>query len=265
MSQSDSHRGERALTKWLTNKKQFPCDRKRKRTTDNYAHWLLYFKKATYGIYEKGRISHVEQFSNWGVCGLWMRTCIWGVCEVLNEQMCAPGLFFGACVRMTARVHTHTHTHKSIMSLWSLQSNSFRQKSLKQPRFWSSCYPPSVSSLLNSHQPLLLPKITQERHSNPRLTHSTAWPQERDQNTHKKGNTSYCGRRGKKRAFVQLHTSRYLLMILATGEPHILTHQAKTRKRKVCLWMCVPMRTIWIKYIVTAKTAFISDLIQSGI
>lgn len=157
-----------------------------------------------------------------------MGACIWGVWEVLNEQMCMPAFFF--CVREWMYMHART----SIMSVRSLQSNSFRQKSLKQPWFWSSCYHPSVSSLLNSHQPLLLPKITQERHSNPRLT--TAQPgRKRRIKTHtKKGNTSYCGRREKE----QLEASRYLLMILASKEPHILMHQAKAGKRKVCLWMC---------------------------
>lgn len=71
-------------------------------------------------------------------------------------------------------VHTRSHVatvhSKSIIRLRSLQSNSFRQKSLKQSWFWTSCYPLSVSSLFNSHQPLLLPKITQERHSKPYLT-----------------------------------------------------------------------------------------------
>lgn len=84
----------------------------------------------------------------------------------MNECACQP---FSASVRVC--VHSCMSAHTSIMSLWSLQSNSFRQKSLKQPLVSGlHAIPPSVSSLLNSHQPLLLPKITQERHSNPRLT-----------------------------------------------------------------------------------------------
>lgn len=99
--------------------------------------------------------------------------------------------FFSVCVSECM------HARTSIMSVRSLQSNSFRQKSLKQPWFWSSCYPPSVSSLLNSHQPLLLPKITQERHSNPRLT--TAQPgRKRRIKTHTKKETHHIVEGGKK-------------------------------------------------------------------
>lgn len=102
------------------------------------------------------------------------------------------------CVSMPESTHAHT----SIVSLWSLQSDSFRQKSLKQPRFWASRYPPSVSSLLNSHQPLLLPKITQERHSNPRLT--TAQPgRKRGIKTHTKKETHHIVEGGKK----SIHTA----------------------------------------------------------
>lgn len=121
---------------------------------------------------------------------------IWSVWEVINEGICMPA-FFSALVSVyiCMSAQTHTHTHRSTMSLWPLQSNSSRQKSLKQPLFfWASWDPPSVSSALNSHQPLLLPKITGAP-LKPAPHHSAAWPQERDQNTHKKGNTSYCGRR----------------------------------------------------------------------
>lgn len=80
-------------------------------------------------------------------------------------------LFQRICACVFMHECTDTHTRRSTMSLWPLQSNSSRQKSLKQPLvFWASWDPPSVSSALNSHQPLLLPKITQERHSSPRLT-----------------------------------------------------------------------------------------------
>lgn len=46
--------------------------------------------------------------------------------------------------------------------------------------------------LLSPQEQLLLPKITLEHHSNPHLTtESGPVARERDQNTHKKGNTSY--------------------------------------------------------------------------
>lgn len=125
--------------------------------------------------------------------------------------------------------------HTSIMSLWSLQSNSFRQKSLKQPLVSGlHAIPPSVSSLLNSHQPLLLPKITQERHSNPRLT-TAQLGRKRGIKTHTKKETHHIVEGGGRRAFILLHAWRYLLMILASKEPHTLMQQAKTGKRKVCL------------------------------
>lgn len=70
---------------------------------------------------------------------------------------------------------------------------------------------PSVSFPLSSHQPPLLPKITQERHSKPAPHRSAARSQERDQKTHKKGNTSYCGwrKRGRRKGALKLWASRY--------------------------------------------------------
>lgn len=108
---------------------------------------------------------------------------------------------------MTQVPHTHsdtqTHTHMSTsIGLWSLQSNSFRQKSLKQPRFWASRYPPPVSSLLNSHQPPLLPKITQERHSSPLLT-AAQLGRKRGIKTHTKKETHHIVDGGRK----SIHTA----------------------------------------------------------
>ncbi|KAF3690061.1 hypothetical protein EXN66_Car005733 [Channa argus] len=61
---------------------------------------------------------------------------------------------------------------------------------------------PSVSSLLNSHQPLLLPKITQERHSNPRLT-TAQLGRKRGIKTHTKKETHHTVEGGKK----SIHTT----------------------------------------------------------
>lgn len=163
--------------------------------------------------------------------------CTWGVCEALKEQMCMPALF-RVCVQMYDETHTRIHT--SIMSLWSLQSNSFRQKSLKQPRFWSSCYSPSVSSLLTSHQPLLLPKITQERHSNPRLT-TAQLGHKRGIKTHTKKETHHIVEEGGKEHSYSSVLEDIYWWFWRPKKPHILMHQAKTGKSKVCLWMCVSM------------------------
>lgn len=123
-----------------------------------------------------------------------------------NENMYMRCLWSAKCMNVHARLFLRvrifmpesTHAHASIMSLWSLQSNSFRQKSLKQPRFLGFTLSPFC--LLSPQQP---PTTAAAKNNTgaplePAPHHSTAWPQERDQNTHKKGNTSYCGRRGKK-------------------------------------------------------------------
>lgn len=149
---------------------------------------------------------------------------------------------FFFCVREWMYMHART----SIMSVRSLQSNSFRQKSLKQPWFWSSCYPPSVSSLLNSHQPLLLPKITQERHSNPRLT--TAQPgRKRRIKTHTKKETHHIVEGGKK------SSSRlqdiYWWFWQAKNHTYLCTRPRQGKGKCVC--GCA--HTIWMKYTVTAK------------
>lgn len=165
------------------------------------------------------------------------------------------------CVCVYSCMSAHTHT--SVMSLWSLQSNSFRQKSLKQPRFWASCYPPSVSSLLNSHQPLLLPKITQERHSNPSLT-TAQLGRKRGIKTHTKKETHHIVEGGKK----SIHTAPCLKISTDDFGNQRTTHTnapgQDREKESVSVDVCVFVR-MHFGCTVTAKTGFISDLIQSVI
>ena len=150
----------------------------------------------------------------------------------------------------------------SIWSLWSLQSNSFRQKSLKQPRFFgASRYPPPPSSslllllllsplLLNSHQPLLLPEITQERHSNPRL--AAAQPgRKRGIKTHTKKETHHIVEGGKK----SIHTAAPCLEISTDdfgkrATTHTNAPGPRQGKRKSVFVDCV--HTFRMKYIVAA-------------
>jgi len=134
-------------------------------------------------------LSNLKTLSVWSINENMYMRCLWSA-KCMNVH---AGLFLCVCVYSCLRAHAHT----SIMRLWSLQSNSFRQKSLKQPWFWASRYPPSVSSLLNSHQPLLLPKITQERHSNPRLT-TAQLGRKRGIKTHTKKETHHIVEGGKK-------------------------------------------------------------------
>lgn len=139
--------------------------------------------------------SNVATVSVWSVNENMYMRCLWSV-KWTNVH---ASLFLCVCVREYPRMSAHAHA--SIMSLWSLQSNSFRQKSLKQPRFWASCYSPFC--LLSPQQP---PTTAAAKNNTgaplePAPHHSTAWPQERDQNTHKKGNTSYCGRREKEHSY----------------------------------------------------------------
>lgn len=176
-------------------------------------------------------LSNLTTLSVWSVNENMYMRCLWSV-KWTNVH---ASLFLCVCVCVYPCMSAHTHT--SIMSLWSLQSNSCRQKSLKQPRFWASCYPPPVSSLLNSHQPLLLPKITQERHSNPRLT-TAQLGRKRGIKTHTKKETHHIVEGGKK----SIHTAPCFK--ISTDDfgnqrtTHIM-HQAKTGKRKVCLCLCV--------------------------
>lgn len=144
--------------------------------------------------------------------------------------------------------NTHTHAHPQ----WA----SDHYKAIPPDRnplnsLWFLGFMISPFCLLSPQQP---PTAAAAKNNTgaplkPAPHHSTAWPQERDQNTHKKGNTSYCGRRGK-RAFIRPHAWRYLLMILETEEPHTLMHQAKARKRKVhmCASMCeYILHVVWLR------------------
>lgn len=148
------------------------------------------------GSYKKLCISHITH--PW-VCGLWMTSRTWSVWEVINEGICMPAFFSAfVSVYLCMSAQTHTHTRRSTMSFWPLQSNSSTQKSLKQPLvFWASWDPPSVSSALNSHQPLLLPKITQERHSSLRLT-TVQLGRKRGIKTHTKKETHHIVEGGKR-------------------------------------------------------------------
>lgn len=133
-------------------------------------------------------LSNLETRSVWSVNENMYMRCLWSV----KRTNVHASLFLRVCV------HSCMSAHTSIMSLWSLQSNSFRQKSLKQPLVSGlHAIPPSVSSLLNSHQPLLLPKITQERHSNPRLT-TAQLGRKRGIKTHTKKETHHIVEGGEK-------------------------------------------------------------------
>lgn len=171
--------------------------------------------------------------------------CLW---SAKGTNVHASPVFLRVCAAHDTR------THASIMSLWSLQSNSLRQKSLKQPWFWSSCNSPSVSSPLNSHQPLLLPKITQERHSNPSLT-TAQLGHKRGIKTHTKKETHHIVEKGEK----SVHTAPCLKISTDDFGNQRTTHTyaaAKTGERKVCLWMyslCPCVHTSWMRTIVIAK------------
>lgn len=225
MSQSDSSRGKSTTTNWLTNNKLFPCHKSRKQNNK------VYWKQLKKVIFVKILFERV--------CGPWIRMRIWGVSEALKEQMCMPALFCKCALHM---IHRHTHSHASIMSLWSLQSNSLRQKSLKQPWFWSSCNSPSVSSPLNSHQPLLLPKITQERHSNPSLT-TAQLGHKRGIKTHTKKETSYCGKRGKEHSYSSLLEDIYWWLWQPKNHTYLCSSQDRGEESVfvdvVCVHVCI--------------------------
>lgn len=156
---------------------------------------------------------------------------------------------------MTQVPHTHsdtqTHTHMSTsIGLWSLQSNSFRQKSFKQPRFWASRYPPPVSSLLNSHQPPLLPKITQERHSSPLLT-AAQLGRKRGIKTHTKKETHHIVDGGRK----SIHTAPCLKISTDDFGKRRTTHTnapGQDRGKEKCVCGC--MHTFWMRYSVTVSS-----------
>jgi len=132
-------------------------------------------------------LSNLAMRSVWSVDENTYMRCLWSA-KWTNVHY---SIFLCVCIH----IGVHTHAHTSIMSFWSLQSNSFRQKSLKPPRFVGLMLSPSC--LLNSHQPLRLPKITQERHSNPRLTTAQLGCKRRIK-THTKKETHHIVEGGKK-------------------------------------------------------------------
>lgn len=93
--------------------------------------------------------------------------------------------------------------------------------------------PPSVSSALNSHQPLLLPKITQERHSSPRLT-TAQLGRKRGIKTHTKKETHHIVEGGKK----SIHTApRFKIPTDDFGSQRTAHTNAPGQGRgKVCIW-----------------------------
>lgn len=136
------------------------------------------------------------------------------------------------------RIHTtHTHTLQHTPPHWASDHYKAippRQKSLKQPLVFSGfMISPSVSSPLNSHQPLPLPKITQERHSSPRLT-TAPLGRKRGIKTHTKKETHHIVEGGGKRAFIRPRAWRYVLMSLETKEPHAPRRQRPRQGEGKC-------------------------------
>lgn len=168
-----------------------------------------------------------------------------------SEPMCLCVHSNMSAHKNTHMLHTHPHwasdhykaippDRNPLNSLWffGLHDIPFCLLSPQQP-------PTTAAAKNNTGAPL-----------EPAPHHSGAWPQERDQNTHKKGNTSYCGRRGK-RAFIQPRACRYPLMSLETKEPHTLMQQDRGRgKESVC-----KVRLLF-RHSVSPQTAFICDSVS---